>query len=102
MVEFSGDQHGSRFLQQKLESASIEERQNIFNEIVPNNVLHLIMDVFGNYVSSLFYVCCGVIYLFHPLGYTETLRVRHSITENDVDQYNGGTSSLSFFTDVWL
>ena len=50
-MEFSGDQHGSRFVQQKLETASSEEKQMIFNEIVPDNTLQLVQDVFGNYVS---------------------------------------------------
>ncbi|EPQ58108.1 ARM repeat-containing protein [Gloeophyllum trabeum ATCC 11539] len=50
IVEFSGDQHGSRFIQQKLETATSEEKQSIFDEIVPNNALQLIQDVFGNYV----------------------------------------------------
>lgn len=51
VVEFSGDQHGSRFIQQKLESATSEEKQVVFDEIVPSNSLQLIQDVFGNYVS---------------------------------------------------
>ncbi|KDQ07951.1 hypothetical protein BOTBODRAFT_59683 [Botryobasidium botryosum FD-172 SS1] len=50
VVEFSGDQHGSRFIQQKLESASSEEKQAVFDEILPDNALPLITDVFGNYV----------------------------------------------------
>ena len=50
IVEFSGDQHGSRFIQQKLESATSDEKEIIFNEIVPRNALQLIQDVFGNYV----------------------------------------------------
>ena len=51
IVEFSGDQHGSRFIQQKLETATSEEKQIVFDEIVPENALQLIQDVFGNYVS---------------------------------------------------
>ncbi|KAE9391653.1 ARM repeat-containing protein [Gymnopus androsaceus JB14] len=50
VVEFSGDQHGSRFIQQKLETASSDEKQKVFDEIVPANILQLIQDVFGNYV----------------------------------------------------
>ena len=50
IVEFSGDQHGSRFIQQKLESATSDEKEIIFNEIVPHNALQLVQDVFGNYV----------------------------------------------------
>jgi hypothetical protein len=53
VVEFSGDQHGSRFIQQKLESATSEEKQVVFDEIVPDNALQLIQDVFGNYVSGM-------------------------------------------------
>ncbi|KAG1715699.1 hypothetical protein ID866_1462 [Astraeus odoratus] len=49
VVEFSGDQHGSRFIQQKLEAATSEEKQIVFDEIVPHNALQLIQDVFGNY-----------------------------------------------------
>lgn len=52
IVEFSGDQHGSRFIQQKLESSTSEEKQCVFDEIVPDNALQLIQDVFGNYVCS--------------------------------------------------
>ncbi|KAJ7774846.1 armadillo-type protein [Mycena metata] len=50
VVEFSGDQHGSRFIQNQLSTASSDERQSVFDEIVPNNILQLIQDVFGNYV----------------------------------------------------
>ncbi|KAF8636458.1 hypothetical protein AX17_003274 [Amanita inopinata Kibby_2008] len=50
IVEFSGDQHGSRFIQQKLETATSEEKQVVFDEIVPDNTLQLVQDVFGNYV----------------------------------------------------
>jgi Pumilio-family RNA binding repeat len=50
-VEFSGDQHGSRFIQQKMEVATVEERNVVFQEIVPSgNGLQLMQDVFGNYV----------------------------------------------------
>lgn len=49
MVEFSGDQHGSRFIQQKLETANSDEKEQVFREIQPN-CLQLMTDVFGNYV----------------------------------------------------
>ncbi|KAL9559043.1 hypothetical protein MBANPS3_000606 [Mucor bainieri] len=49
VVEFSGDQHGSRFIQQKLETASSDDKQFVFDEILPN-CLQLMTDVFGNYV----------------------------------------------------
>lgn len=49
VVEFSGDQHGSRFIQTKLETANSDEKEQIFREIQPN-ALQLMTDVFGNYV----------------------------------------------------
>jgi hypothetical protein len=52
-VEFSSDQHGSRFIQQKLESATTEEKQWLFDEI-SGSALHLMTDVFGNYVIQKF------------------------------------------------
>ncbi|KAF9584922.1 Chitin synthase, class 1 [Lunasporangiospora selenospora] len=48
-VEFSSDQHGSRFIQQRLETAAEEEKAQLFAEIVPRS-LQLMTDVFGNYV----------------------------------------------------
>lgn len=53
-VEFSGDQHGSRFIQQKLESANAAEKQMVFKEIHPH-ALQLMVDVFGNYVIQKFF-----------------------------------------------
>ncbi|KAF8163318.1 armadillo-type protein [Crassisporium funariophilum] len=50
IVEFSGDQHGSRFIQQQLEEVPEEEKQLVFDEIVPANTHRLTQDVFGNYV----------------------------------------------------
>ncbi|TPX42597.1 hypothetical protein SeMB42_g03226 [Synchytrium endobioticum] len=54
IVEFSGDQHGSRFIQQKLEAANNEDKQLVFDEIMPN-ALQLMTDVFGNYVIQKFF-----------------------------------------------
>ncbi|KAK3827028.1 MAG: armadillo-type protein [Linnemannia gamsii] len=54
VVEFSSDQHGSRFIQQKLETATDEEKQMIFEEIMPH-ALQLMTDVFGNYVIQKFF-----------------------------------------------
>jgi pumilio RNA-binding family len=45
----SSDQYGSRFIQQKLEIASNEEKDMIFAEILPQ-ARTLMSDVFGNYV----------------------------------------------------
>lgn len=49
ICEFAGDQHGSRFIQNKLETATPEERAKVFEEIMPN-AYQLMTDVFGNYV----------------------------------------------------
>mgnify|MGYP002718728718 CR=1 FL=1 len=47
VVEFSGDQLGSRHIQTKLDTASLEEKAMVFNEILPN-MLQLSTDVFAN------------------------------------------------------
>ncbi|KAL9275269.1 Pumilio homolog 4-like protein [Drosera capensis] len=49
VLDFSTDQCGSRFIQQKLETATDEERIMIFSEIIPH-AYSLMTDVFGNYV----------------------------------------------------
>ncbi|XP_057782855.1 pumilio homolog 2-like [Salvia miltiorrhiza] len=54
VVEFSADQYGSRFIQQKLETATTEEKCMVFEEIFPQ-ALTLITDVFGNYVVQKFF-----------------------------------------------
>jgi len=52
VVEFSSDQHGSRFTQEKLDTATEEETRMVFNELLPSS-LALMTDVFGNYVSKI-------------------------------------------------
>ncbi|XP_061997222.1 pumilio homolog 4 isoform X2 [Rosa rugosa] len=54
IVEFSTDQYGSRFIQQKLETATVEEKMKIFPEIIPH-ARTLMTDVFGNYVIQKFF-----------------------------------------------
>ncbi|XP_043366126.1 pumilio homolog 2 isoform X1 [Dermochelys coriacea] len=54
IVEFSQDQHGSRFIQQKLERATPAERQMVFVEIL-QAAYQLMTDVFGNYVIQKFF-----------------------------------------------
>lgn len=54
MVEFARDQHGSRFIQQRLETATPEEKNLVFAEIVPQ-AGKLMTDVFGNYVIQKFF-----------------------------------------------
>ncbi|KAK9281685.1 hypothetical protein L1049_004589 [Liquidambar formosana] len=49
MFNLSIDQHGSRFIQQKLENCSFEEKASVFKEILPH-ASKLMIDVFGNYV----------------------------------------------------
>ncbi|XP_039041530.1 pumilio homolog 2-like isoform X2 [Hibiscus syriacus] len=54
VVEFSADQYGSRFIQQKLETATTEEKIMVYEEIMPQ-ALVLMTDVFGNYVIQKFF-----------------------------------------------
>ncbi|KAK9123935.1 hypothetical protein Sjap_013537 [Stephania japonica] len=54
VVEFSADQYGSRFIQQKLETATIDEKNMVFQEIMPHS-FSLMTDVFGNYVIQKFF-----------------------------------------------
>lgn len=53
-VEFTKDQHGSRFIQQKLPDATDEEKEVIFNEIRDISY-ELMTDVFGNYVIQKYF-----------------------------------------------
>jgi len=62
-VEFSSDQHGSRFIQHKLLTAQEAPRNMVYRSIIPHNVLVLAQDVFGNYVSTFNFVSClGLMY----------------------------------------
>jgi len=54
VVEFSQDQHRSRFIQQKLERAAPAEKQLVFQEILAA-AYSLMTDVFGNYVIQKFF-----------------------------------------------
>ncbi|XP_073003084.1 pumilio homolog 5-like [Typha latifolia] len=54
VVEFSADQHGSRFIQQKLETCSAEDKASVFKEVLPQ-ASSLMTDVFGNYVIQKFF-----------------------------------------------
>lgn len=49
VVEFATDQHGSRFIQQKLESASAQDKDSILKSAL-TEAQRLMTDVFGNYV----------------------------------------------------
>lgn len=63
----SSDQYGSRFIQQKLETATAEEKNMVFEEIMPH-ALSLMTDVFGNYVVQKVLLiplgCCCSDFLF--------------------------------------
>lgn len=54
ILEFSMDQHGSRYIQQKLETAGDAEKTMIFQEL-SLHALDLMTDVFGNYVIQKFF-----------------------------------------------
>ncbi|PHT79548.1 hypothetical protein T459_17600 [Capsicum annuum] len=54
LFSISVDQYGSRFIQQKLETATTEEKNMVFEEVFPQ-ALTLITDVFGNYVIQKFF-----------------------------------------------
>ncbi|XP_057837273.1 pumilio homolog 5 [Cryptomeria japonica] len=54
IVEFSADQQGSRFIQQKLETSNSEEKALVFQEVLPQ-ASTLMTDVFGNYVIQKFF-----------------------------------------------
>lgn len=53
MLEFSLDQLGSRFIQQKLDTLTPEELEVAFAEVAPKGLM-LMNDVFGNYVIQKF------------------------------------------------
>jgi pumilio RNA-binding family len=54
MLELATDQYGSRFIQQRLETATPEEKQAAFEQLLPET-LRLCTDVFGNYVIQKFF-----------------------------------------------
>lgn len=103
VVEFSGDQHGSRFIQQKLESATSEEKQIVFDEIVPDNTLQLIQDVFGNYVRTptytSIYEATGIDV---RVGHPKIVRTWNTGTKNSSRKHYGRTCTPTLATNVWL
>lgn len=54
VLEFCKDQHGSRFIQHELATASASQREVVFNEI-REHAIELSDDVFGNYVIQKFF-----------------------------------------------
>lgn len=49
VVEFCGDSNGSRWIQEKMDHATTEEKEQIWSEIL-TNVRQLMNDTYGNYV----------------------------------------------------
>jgi len=54
LLDLATDQNGSRFIQVKLESATPDEKQAAFEQLLPET-LTLCTDVFGNYVIQKFF-----------------------------------------------
>jgi hypothetical protein len=54
VVEFSKDSHGSRLIQFKMETGTLDERRAFVNEALPHT-LALARDLFGNYVVQNFF-----------------------------------------------
>ncbi|KAJ8771127.1 hypothetical protein K2173_023452 [Erythroxylum novogranatense] len=54
LLHFSADQHGSRFIQQKLENCSAKGKPSVSKEVLPYSS-KLMTDVFGNYVIQKFF-----------------------------------------------
>lgn len=52
VIEFSKDQHGSRFIQQKLERATKADLELIFQEIKPNSYWLVFLSFFRKDSSS--------------------------------------------------
>jgi hypothetical protein len=102
IVEFSGDQHGSRFIQQKLENATSEEKQIIFDEIVPDSSLQLIQDVFGNYVGGGRYHLGRQELSPSLLGHPEAIRTWYAGSENRSRQHDGRSYPSAVASNVWL
>jgi hypothetical protein len=102
IVEFSGDQHGSRFIQSKLETATTEEKQIVFDEIVPSNALQLIQDVFGNYVGLIRLLPRRRVLTSIVTGRPEALRARHTGPKDIAREHHGRPRPCIVFADVWL
>lgn len=49
VVDFAGDQQGSRFLQEKIPGANSDDKSKVFDEIIVN-ANQMMTDVFGNYI----------------------------------------------------
>lgn len=100
IVEFSGDQIGSRYIQSKLEVASSDEKQLVFDEILPN-LLQLSTDVFANCTPTL---DASVSLHANPTCrcHSEVLRARQPGAEDGDGPGHPGPRSRALFADVRL
>jgi len=57
-VDFAKDQHGSRYLQALLESASDKEKDDLLQKLIPEAAM-LASDTFGNHVIQKFFIKCN-------------------------------------------
>lgn len=54
IADFAADRAGSRFIQDKLQSASSEEKAEVWRELM-EELMPLMTDVYGNYVVQKFF-----------------------------------------------
>jgi hypothetical protein len=80
----SADQHGSRFIQQKLEIVSMAEKASVFQEVLPH-ALALMTDVFGNYVIQKVHSTCSSSLLYKAVksSYVMLLSLFNMGSHND-------------------
>ncbi|KAH9622622.1 hypothetical protein KSS87_019253 [Heliosperma pusillum] len=81
VVEFSADQYGSRFIQQKLETATIDEKNMVYEEIGPQ-ALSLMTDVFGNYVIQKLLLFSALRYVNYALLYGYNRSLKETVSQN--------------------
>ncbi|KAM9054144.1 pumilio homolog 2 isoform 8-T10 [Megaptera novaeangliae] len=116
IVEFSQDQHGSRFIQQKLERATPAERQMVFNEIL-QAAYQLMTDVFGNYVIQKFFEpkggnnpadeCINRMWYIHAIEYCSAIRRNEALIHaytwmelSEISQFGSLDQKLALATRI--
>ncbi|XP_033693864.1 pumilio homolog 2 isoform X6 [Tursiops truncatus] len=116
IVEFSQDQHGSRFIQQKLERATPAERQMVFNEIL-QAAYQLMTDVFGNYVIQKFFEpkggnspadeCINRMWYIHAVEYCSAIRRNEALIHaytwmelSEISQFGSLDQKLALATRI--
>lgn len=100
-AEFSMDQHGSRFIQQKLERASNAEKDMVFQEIIAS-ASQLMTDVFGNYVIQVSDEVPNKSSVRRCLVFLEILRIRCTGTQVVLDTTYSWKCSFLGVANVWL